>query len=80
VIASILTESVLAQIAAEYNNGPRLYVTTTNLDAGTVTVGNMGAIAAGDHPARLQLFREILRASAGIPGFFKPVLIQPTEA
>ena len=79
-IASVLTETVLAQIAAEHNKGRRLYVATTNLDAGTSTVWNMGAIAASDHPDRLELYREILRASAAVPGFFKPVLIQPTEA
>jgi predicted patatin/cPLA2 family phospholipase len=79
-IASILTESVLAEIAAEHKKGRRLYVATTNLDAGTITVWNMGAIAASDHPDRLQLYREILRASSAVPGFFKPVLIQSTEA
>jgi predicted acylesterase/phospholipase RssA len=79
-IASVLTEGVLAEIAAEHKKGRRLYVATTNLDAGTITVWNMGAIAASDHADRLQLFREILRASAAVPGFFKPVMIQPTEA
>ena len=79
-IATILTESVLAQIAAEHRQGRRLYVATTNLDAGTLTVWNMGAIAGSDHPDRLELYREILRASAAVPGFFKPVLIQPTAA
>ena len=77
-IASIHTEGVLTQVAAEHAKGRRLYVATTNLDAGTITVWNMDSIAASNHPERLSLYREILRASAAVPRFFRPVLLPST--
>lgn len=75
-IAAIVTERTLAAVAAEHARGRRLYVATTNLDAGTVSVWNLGAIASSDDPGRLELYREILRASAAVPGYFAPVLIR----
>ena len=36
---------------------------------------NLGAIAGSGRADALTLYREILRASAAVPGFFKPVLI-----
>jgi predicted acylesterase/phospholipase RssA len=36
----------------------------------------MGAIAASGHPAALQLFRDVIRASAAIPIAFPPVFIK----
>jgi predicted acylesterase/phospholipase RssA len=79
-ITTVVTDEVLAAVAAEHRKGRRLYVATTNLDAGTVTVWNMGAIAASGQPESLELYREIIRASAAVPAFFKPVLIQPAVA
>jgi predicted acylesterase/phospholipase RssA len=75
-IAAVIDANVLAAVAAEHRKGRRLYVATTNLDAGTVTVWNMGEIAASGEPDALDLYRDIVRASAAVPGFFKPVLIQ----
>ena len=74
-IAQAITEETLDAVAAEANKGRRLYVATTNLDSGTVSVWNMGAIAASDKPERIELYRDILLASAAVPGFFKPVMI-----
>ena len=76
-LASVLTDEVLDLVAAEHRTGRRLYVATTNLDAGVVTVWDMGKIAASGASNRGELFREILRASAAVPGFFKPVMIHP---
>ena len=39
------------------------------------TSGSMTAIAASKHPARLDLFRRVLIASASIPGMFAPTFI-----
>ena len=71
---------MLADIAAAYQAGRRLFVVTTDLDAQRSVVWNMGAIAAhaadktgGD--AALNLFRTVLLASGSIPGAFPPVLI-----
>lgn len=78
-IAEVVTPAVLEAVAAEHRKGRRLYVATTNLDAGTVTVWDMGRLAASDSPNRAELYREVLRASAAVPGFFRPVFIQPTS-
>lgn len=76
-IESVVTEQLLNEIAAAYRNGRRLYVGTTNLDAGELVVWDMGAIAASGHERRVRIFQKVLRASAAVPGIFKPVYIQP---
>lgn len=78
-LEQVLTEDVLDKVAAEHRAGRRLYVATTNLDAGVVTVWDMGKIASSTHEWRGELYREILRASAAVPGFFQPVMIHPHE-
>lgn len=66
-------EGLLDHIAAEHARGRRLLIATTNLDAQRPVIWNMGAIAASDHPDAPQLFEDIMRASASIPGAFSPV-------
>lgn len=60
-------------IAAEHRRGRRLFVGTTNLDAGRPVIWNIGAIAASGNPNALALIHDILVASASIPGIFPPV-------
>jgi predicted acylesterase/phospholipase RssA len=67
--------ALIDAVAREHRLGRRLLVQTTNLDAERGMVWDMGAIAASENPARYALFRQILLASASIPGFFPPVLI-----
>jgi predicted acylesterase/phospholipase RssA len=74
-IAKQITPGLLADIAAAHNSGRRLFVVTTNIDAGRPVVWNMGAIAAHGGDAAAKLFRNILLASSAIPGGFPPVLI-----
>jgi predicted acylesterase/phospholipase RssA len=74
-IAKEITPQLLAAVAAEYRNGRRLFVVTTDLDAERSMVWNMGAIAAHGGDAALKLFRTVLLASSSIPGAFPPVLI-----
>ncbi len=74
-IAKEFTPAMLADIAAEYRRGRRLFVITTNLDAERSVVWNMGAIAAHGGDEALKLFRTVLLASSSIPGAFPPVLI-----
>ncbi|MCF6321121.1 MAG: patatin-like phospholipase family protein, partial [Rhizobiaceae bacterium] len=76
-IEEVVTEKLLAEIAAEHAKGRRLYVATTNLDAGELVVWDMGDIANGGRSNPLQHFRKVLRASAAVPGFFPPVYIKP---
>jgi predicted acylesterase/phospholipase RssA len=71
-----VTSKLLAEIAAEHARGRRLFVATTNLDAGRRVIWNMGAIAARGDDKSLQLFRDVLLASCSIPGFFSPVAIE----
>jgi hypothetical protein len=75
-IAHYITPELLEKIAAEYRRGRLLFVGTTNLDAGRPMIWNMGAIAASAHPGALQLFRDVIRASAAIPIAFPPVFIK----
>src|SRR5262245_27194652 len=58
---------MLAAIAREYQAGRRLYIVTTNLDAQRTTIWDMGKIAASGDPGALDLFRNVLTASASIP-------------
>jgi predicted acylesterase/phospholipase RssA len=74
-IAKEFTPAMLADIAAEYRRGRRLFIVTTNLDAERSMVWNMGAIAAHGGDQALNLFRTVLLASSSIPGAFPPVLI-----
>jgi Patatin-like phospholipase len=75
-IAKEITPALLADIAAGYRSGRRLFVVTSNLDAGRSVVWNMGAIAAHGGDDALKLFRSVLLASGSIPGAFPPVLIE----
>jgi hypothetical protein len=73
-ITKEVTPALLDDIAAEYRRGRRLFVITFDLDAERAVVWNMGAIAGrGQEAARL--FRDVLLASASVPGAFPPVLI-----
>jgi predicted acylesterase/phospholipase RssA len=76
-IEAFVTEEVLRKVAAEHARGRRLYVATTNLDAGDLVVWDMGEIADGGRTDDVLHFQKVLRASAAVPGFFPPVYIKP---
>jgi len=71
-----VTSKLLAEIAAEHKKGRRLIAVTTNLDAGRRVLWNMGAIAERGDDKALKLFRDVLLASASIPGIVPPVAIE----
>lgn len=71
-----ITPELLAKIALEYQKGRELLISTTNIDAGRNVIWNMTKIAATDHPKAVQLFRDVMLASASIPGAFPPVLFE----
>lgn len=79
-IESVVNDALLDKVAEEYRKGRRLYVATTNLDSGQLVVWDMGAIAASGAPSRARAYQRVLLASAAVPGYFKPVYIQPSEA
>lgn len=66
----------LREVARERMKGRVLLIGTTNLDAQRPVLWDMGRIAMSDHPQALSLFRQVLLASASIPGVFPPVRIQ----
>ncbi len=72
------TEEMLRAIAVEAAKGRLLLIATTDLDSERTVIWDMGAIAMHGGPAGLTLFREVLIASASIPGLFPPVMI-PVE-
>ena len=76
IIEQRVTPKLLSEIAAEHARGRRLFVATTNLDAGRRVLWNMGAIAARGDDKALKLFRDVLLASCSIPGFFSPIGIE----
>lgn len=71
-----ITIEVLRHIATEHRAGRRLLVMTTNLDTQRAVVWNIGAIADSHRPDALSLVRQILIASASVPGIFPPVSIR----
>jgi hypothetical protein len=75
-VSSFVSEDLLQKIAAEHRRGRRLAVVTTNIDAQRPVVWDLGAVAASGHPGALDLFRDILTASASIPGAFAPTQIE----
>jgi len=77
-IAQYVTADFLAEVAAEHGRGRALLVGTTNIDAQRPVIWDMGAIAASGHPDALELFRDVILASASIPVAFPPVLIPVT--
>ena len=75
-VNTYITPEVLDAIAVEHAKGRRLYVASTNMDREEPVVWDMGAIASSKHPARLELFRTVLVASASIPAVFPPTLVR----
>jgi hypothetical protein len=71
----VIDEEMVGKIAAENRKGRALIVATTWLDAQRPVHWNLGEIAESDHPRAIELIRQVLLASASIPGAFPPVLI-----
>jgi predicted acylesterase/phospholipase RssA len=70
-----VTPDLIKAVATEAASGRLLWVATTDLDKEETVIWDLGAIAMrGGEPAR-RLFRDVLVASASIPGVFEPVLI-----
>ena len=74
-----VTDDMLRAVAAESSRGRLLLVGTTDLDHERTVIWDMGRIAAEGGERGRRLFRDILVASASIPGIFPPVLIRVRE-
>lgn len=74
-ITALVDQQALDEIASESRAGRRLVIGTTNLDAQRPVVWDIGAIANSNIPDKLALVRQIILASAAVPGIYAPVLI-----
>jgi predicted acylesterase/phospholipase RssA len=70
-----VTDELIDAVAQEAAKGRILLVATTNLDREETVVWNMGEIAQESGDRALELFRDVLVASASVPGVFPPVMI-----
>lgn len=74
-IAKYVDQNMMEAIATEFRKGRRLWIGTTNLEAGRPMVWNIGAIANSGAPGALELIHKVMLASASIPAAFPPVII-----
>jgi len=74
-ISKYLTAEILDLISKQHSKGRRLWVGTTNLDAGRPVIWDIGEIALSGNPNALDLVHNILLASSAVPGIFPPVII-----
>jgi hypothetical protein len=79
-VAAYVTPDLLRQIALEHDKGRRLLIVTTNLDAQETVIWDMGVLAKQGGDQAVELFREVLLASASIPGVFPPVMIPGVDS
>jgi hypothetical protein len=75
-----VTNGLLSAIAKEARKGRLLVVATTDLDSEQPVFWNLGRIAQQGGERARQLFRDVLVASASIPGVFPPMLIPVEQA
>ncbi len=75
-VDEIVTDRLVAAVAAAAATGRVLYVATTDLDNQELVIWDLGAIASHGGDDARRLFRKVLLASASLPGVFPPVLIR----
>ena len=74
-IAHYMTQAMLDEVAAESRKGRALLIGTTYLEGQRPVMWDIGAIAESGDPKALALVRDIILASASIPGAFPPMNI-----
>jgi predicted acylesterase/phospholipase RssA len=74
-VERFVTDELVFAVAREAANGRMLLVATTNLDREETVIWDMGAIARRGGKQARELFRDVLVASASVPGVFPPVMI-----
>jgi len=74
-VAKYIDVSFVAAVATEYAKGRRLFIVTTNLDSQRTAIWDMGKIASLRTPEALNLFRDVVAASASVPVVFPPMLV-----
>jgi len=74
-VAQYINADFVAAVAAEYAKGRMLFVVTTNLDSQRAVIWNLGRIASLNSMQGLDLFRDVVAASASLPAVFPPMLV-----
>jgi predicted acylesterase/phospholipase RssA len=74
-----LTDALVQALAREAASGRLLLVATTNVDTGESVVWDLGSIAMNGGARAKALLRDVLVASASVPGMFPPVIIRVHE-
>ena len=72
----LVTRRLIEAVATEAARGRVLFVATTDVDKQETVIWDMGEIAMRGGEAARVLFRDVLVASASVPGLFPPVLIR----
>jgi hypothetical protein len=70
-----VTPDMIKEVASQAALGRLLLVATTDLDKEETVIWDMGQIAAQGGEVAHNLFRDVLVASASIPGVFPPIII-----
>ncbi len=70
------TDELIRAVAHEASTGRLLLVATTDVGTGEPVVWDLGSIAMNGGPGARLLFRDVLVASASVPGLFPPVVIR----
>jgi hypothetical protein len=71
-----LSDELMQAVAHEAASGRLLLVATTNVDTGETVVWDLGSIAMNGGPGAKALLRDVLVASASVPGMFPPVVMR----
>jgi hypothetical protein len=73
------SNALIQAIAGEASNGRLLLVATTDVNTGEPVIWDLGAIAMHGGSGARELFRDVLLASASVPGIFPPIVIRVPE-
>ena len=78
-IDAYVSDAMIRAVAREAEKGRLLLVATTDVASGESVVWDLGAIARNGGASARTLFRDVLVASASVPGMFPPVIIRVDE-
>ena len=78
-IDAYVSDEMIHAIANEAAKGRLLLVATTDVASGEPVVWDLGSIAMNGGASARTLFRDVLVASASVPGMFPPVIIRIEE-
>jgi predicted acylesterase/phospholipase RssA len=73
------TDALIQAVAREALTGRLLLVATTDVSTGEPVIWDLGSIAMNGGAGAKALFRDVLVASASVPGLFPPVVIHVQE-